>query len=169
MQVRVASHPDIPEIVRLKGAMMETSYPFPVVVADHPEWPPKASARVRQMMDLGIHTFFVIEDPEQPDSDGADAPRLIGSISVEIQLAIPGIQWKGTSAYIGDMYVDPRFRGQGLGRMLMDAALGQARAWDAGTARLSSTPGAVDVYLALGFHFPERDQPELFPMMWMDL
>lgn len=155
-QVRPACVQDITELVRLKAVIMLTAYPFDVDLDEHPDWPDRAGAAIRDMMARGDHGFFVVDDPDRPG-------RLAGCVSASLLRYVPGPTWGPVHAYIGDMCTDTRFRGIGLGRLLMDAALEWCRTKGAQSVRLDATPDAVPVYEKLGFE--GRSGDELFPTM----
>ncbi|SDB81888.1 Ribosomal protein S18 acetylase RimI [Raineyella antarctica] len=149
----MATDADVPEIVRLKALIMTSSYPIEVDLDGHPEWPDRAAAGIRDMLEHPDYTFFV--------SDGEDG-RLAGCISAGITHHVPGPEWGPRHAYVADMCVDESRRGQGLGRALMEAALVWCRQRGAQSARLDATPGAVAIYQRLGF---DRSADDLFPAM----
>ncbi|MDN5726048.1 MAG: GNAT family N-acetyltransferase [Propionibacteriales bacterium] len=153
MQVRAATPDDIDEIIRLKALIMTTSYPFAVDLASRPDWAPRAAAVITHMMADDQHAFFVVDAP---------AGRLAGCVSGTVTLSVPGLDWGPWHANLGDMCTDVAYRGQGIGRALMDAALDWCRSKGAHTVRVQSTPGAVEVYERLGF--ARRDE-ELFPTL----
>lgn len=146
----------MPEIVRLKALIMTTSYPFDVRLADHPDWPERASAGIRTMIDHPDYTFLVAGPA------GRAGGRLAGCLSVGLTYHVPGPQWGGRHAYVADMCTDEPYRGRGLGRVLMAAALDWCRDRGAQTVRLDATPSAVAFYEHLGF---ERGEDRLFPSM----
>ncbi|QGF23037.1 GNAT family N-acetyltransferase [Raineyella fluvialis] len=153
MQVRNATAMDVPEIVRLKALILTSSYPFDVRLDEHPDWPQRAAAGITDMLEHPDYTFFVID--EEPG-------RLAGCISAGITHHVPGPEWGARHAYIADMCTDEPYRGQGLGRALMQAALDWCRQHGAQSARLDATPGAVEVYRRFGF---DLRADELFPAM----
>ena len=54
-------------------------------------------------------------------------------------------------AWIGMMLVDPEFRGRGIARRLMGAAIDSIRAKGIATIGLDATPAGMPVYSKLGF------------------
>jgi len=61
---------------------------------------------------------------------------------------------------LSKMAVDPRYRGRGIGRRLLEHAIGQARAMGAKSIFLGSStklPAAVHLYETLGFLHVDRD------------
>ncbi len=149
----MATNEDVPEIVRLKALIMTSAYPIEVDLEGHPGWPEQAATAIREMLDHPDYTFFV--------SDGEHG-RLAGCISAGITHHVPGPEWGPRHAYVADMCVDEPYRGQGLGRLLMETALDWCRRRGAQSARLDATPGAVSVYERLGF---DRRADDLFPAM----
>jgi ribosomal protein S18 acetylase RimI-like enzyme len=81
-----------------------------------------------------------------------DVPRVIGTYQVTI---IPGIAKRGRRrAKIESVHVDPAYRGQGVGRMMIAAAIEHARAHGVGIVELTSQKSRVDAhrfYRGLGF------------------
>ena len=66
----------------------------------------------------------------------------------------------GCKAWIEDVVVDNAYRGQGLGRMLVEEAIEQARGWGAETLMLTSNPkriAANALYRSLGFEPKETN------------
>ena len=66
----------------------------------------------------------------------------------------------GSKAWIEDVVVDNAYRGQGLGRMLVEEAIEQARGWGAQTLMLTSNPkriAANALYCSLGFEPKETN------------
>lgn len=66
----------------------------------------------------------------------------------------------GSKAWIEDVVVDNAYRGQGLGRMLVAEAIGQAREWGAQTLMLTSNPKRIvanALYRSLGFEPKETN------------
>lgn len=57
----------------------------------------------------------------------------------------------GASAWIGNLIVEPGFRGQGIGRALMEHGLDHLRARGASTVRLEGDPAGIPLYRKLGF------------------
>lgn len=62
-----------------------------------------------------------------------------------------GIAEGGTSAEINAFFIDPDFQGRGLGRVLWDSVLAQAREKGVIRLHLASDPFAVPFYEKLGF------------------
>ena len=84
--------------------------------------------RYRELLSTGeVRVLLSGEGP-----DGFAQLHLQGSVYTE-----------GPEAYLGELYVVPEKRGQGLGRALMDAAMDAARA--AGAEHMSLVTGETDV------------------------
>lgn len=162
MHARPATPADIDEIVRLKQIIMTTAYPFEVDLDAHPDWPTRAAAAVAEMMTQAHHAFFVVDAP----GSTPEQPRLAGCLSAAIVRYIPGPDWGARHGYLGDMCTDIPFRGQGLGRVLMDAALAWLREQGAESVRLEATPSAVPIYAAMGF---EQHEAGRFATMTREL
>lgn len=157
----MATPADIGEIVRLKALIIASSYPAGTRtdLDAHPEWPARASAAIADMMGLEAHEFFVATT-----ADGTVA----GCIGVTLLRYVPGLSWGARHAYVSDMCTDEPYRGLGVGRLLMHAALDWARERETESVRLDATPSAIPVYERLGFERQGGD--ELFPtmMLWFD-
>lgn len=85
---------------------------------------------------------------------GGDGPDGLALIRLR-----PSLWNADMEAYLAELYVVPRRRGQGLGRALMDAAMHEARARGAGTMDLGtseSDTAARHLYERLGFTNRER-------------
>jgi GNAT superfamily N-acetyltransferase len=107
---------------------------------DEPAPPPSALAeRMRQLLDGG--DTLVLLAGEGPD----------GLAVLRFRAAI----WStGLECYLAELYVSPAWRGQGLGRALMEAALAQARHRGADTMNIEvDEPDLVArrLYESLGF------------------
>ena len=107
---------------------------------DEPAPPPSALAeRLRQLIEGGDTTVLL----------GGDGPD--GLAVLRFRAAI----WSdGLECYLAELYVTPATRGRGLGRALMQAALGEARARGADTMDIGvDEPDLVarHLYESLGF------------------
>jgi GNAT superfamily N-acetyltransferase len=59
--------------------------------------------------------------------------------------------WFGPSGWIGNLIVEPPFRGRGIGRALMEHGLDHLRKRGAKTVRLEADPPGIPLYRKLGF------------------
>ncbi len=91
--------------------------------------------------------------PAAPDAPGGLGARADGAIVGSLTLVLVRIP-TGIRAIIEDVVVDEQVRGQGVGRLLNEAALALARDAGAVTVDLTSRPSreaANRLYLRLGF------------------
>jgi ribosomal protein S18 acetylase RimI-like enzyme len=103
--VRRAGPEDAPEVARLLHDFnTEFDEPSPGV--------PYMTDRTRELMANGEVTILLAGD----GPDGISVLRLR-----------PGLWSDGAEAYLQELYVDPKLRGQGLGRALMEATIAAAR------------------------------------------
>jgi ribosomal protein S18 acetylase RimI-like enzyme len=131
-QIRLADRDDADAIGRLLCAFnREFDEPAPE--------PPALAERVRQLLDGG-DTLVVLA------GDGPD-----GLAVLRFRAAI----WSaGLESYLAELYVVPARRGQGLGRLLMEAALGEAADRGADTMDIGVDEpdlAARRLYESLGF------------------
>lgn len=159
VKVRPARDGDVAEIIRLKGELIGT-YAADLDLADYPDWPERAGAGLRDLLNRDTHRFIVAQD---------DSGALIGCVSAQLELTIPGPRWSGVHGVISDMYVDPASRSRGVARAMTGELLAWCRERGCRSVRLHSTPMAVPVYERLGFHVGvPKPGDERFPVMWID-
>jgi ribosomal protein S18 acetylase RimI-like enzyme len=96
--------------------------------------------------------------PEADPREGAFVAEIDGAIVGFAQVEPPA--WNGRAA-VRHLYVSPPYRGQGVGKALLDALAGQARA--SGTRCLwvetqNVNYPAVQFYLAMGFYLSGLDE-----------
>ena len=118
---------------------------------------------------LGFSLCFQGFDEELRTLPGMYAPprgRLLLATEGEAPAGCVGLhEWEAGIAEMKRLYVAPAFRGHGLGRVLTDAALAEARALGYGSVRLDTIPSlmqpAIALYRELGFGEipPYRDNP----------
>jgi len=93
-----------------------------------------------------------LSDPQCTILVGRHGSEVIGCVQLNV---ISGLSYKGTKrALIEDMRVRADFRGQGLGRKLLDAALQQAKSSGCGLAELFAHADRLEAhkfYEACGF------------------
>lgn len=143
--VRRAEHSDIPEIVRLKGLLMEDGWPWHIELDD--AWRERCAAAAATLLDSPNYACFVIDAEE---GAGPGTP-LASIVSTSVEQHLPGPDGSGRSAYLGDMSTDLVFRGRGYGKTLLDAALAWCREQDAGWVSLFSTESGHSLYRKAGF------------------
>lgn len=103
---------------------------------------------VEAIVHSGCTTLLVARDPVQ-------GGRIVGSLTLAV-FRIP----TGTRAWIEDVVVDSRARGQGVGEALSREALVRAAAQGARTVELTSRPSreaANRLYRRLGFELRETN------------
>lgn len=118
---------------------------------------------------LGFSLCFQGFDEELRALPGIYAPprgRLLFAIEDGVPAGCAGLhEWDAAAAEIKRLYVRPAFRGRGLGRVLTDAALTDARALGYRSVRLDTIPSmmqsAIALYRELGFReiAPYRENP----------
>ena len=137
--VRAAADGDIPRILEL--------YQELVITTSQVELKPSVSIddyqRVfTEIQDMPGYEFLVVED------DGAVAGTMV--LLIVPNLSHGALPW----ALVENMVVDPRYRRQGLGRLLMDYAITRAREAGCYKITLSSNkkrPEAHQFYRSSGF------------------
>lgn len=143
--VRRAEHPDISEIVRLKGLLMEDGWPWPIELDD--AWRERCAEAAASLLDSPHYACFVIDARK---GAGPGTP-LASIVSTSVEQHLPGPTGSGRSAYLGDMSTDITFRGRGYGTALLDAALAWCREQEAGWVSLFSTESGHALYRKAGF------------------
>ena len=118
---------------------------------------------------LGFSLCFQGFDEELRELPGMYAPprgRLLLAIEDERPAGCVGLHpWDGEAAEMKRLYVRPAFRGRGLGRILTEAALAEARSIGYRSIRLdtiaSLMQSAIALYRDLGFREipPYRSNP----------
>jgi len=118
---------------------------------------------------LGFSLCFQGFDEELRTLPGMYAPprgRLLLAMEGDAPAGCVGLhEWNAQIAEMKRLYVRPAFRGRGLGRILTDAALADARALGYRSIRLDTIPTlmqpAIALYRELGFREipPYRDNP----------
>lgn len=123
---------------------------------------------------IGSFRDYLDGDSPTDDSIAKTVAKLIEDSSTDFLLAgEPGVGfaqiryrpsvWTGSDdAWLEDVFVLDRARGEGIGRMLVEAAIGRARKRGCGRIQLESNAAnepAVGLYESVGFsqsHLPER-------------
>ena len=118
---------------------------------------------------LGFSLCFQGFDEELRALPGMYAPprgRLLLATEDDAPAGCVGLhEWDAQVAEMKRLYVRPTFRGRGLGRVLTDAALAEARALGYRSVRLDTVPSlmqpAIALYRELGFREipPYRENP----------
>lgn len=70
-------------------------------------------------------------------------------------------------AEVEDFFVEPRFQGRGVGRMLMETLLDAARAAGAEVLEVDADPNAEAIYARLGFETFTRSPSGSIPDRWL--
>ena len=105
----------------------------------------RMAGEVRRYLASGQWSIWVAEDP-------AGARRLIANAFMQRVDKVPRpYQRPGSWGYITNVYVDPAWRDQGLGRAVMDVAIASARDEGLDTLLLWPSPRAVPFYERAGF------------------
>jgi GNAT superfamily N-acetyltransferase len=80
----------------------------------------------------------------------------------------PAIWSSGLECYLAELYVRPSYRGRGLGRALMEAALREARERGAGTMEIGvDEPDLVARRLYESLGFSNRSGGDTGPIMYL--
>jgi GNAT superfamily N-acetyltransferase len=109
---------------------------------DREEFDAEFAAFLRETLDGGQWAVWLAE------ADGA----AVGTISVQRVAAVP-TPWQTTRGwgYVTSVQVAPDWRGRGVGRLLMNAALAWAREGGLELVHLWPSPDSVAFYRAVGF------------------
>jgi ribosomal protein S18 acetylase RimI-like enzyme len=102
--------------------------------------PPPTEVELREMVDAPGTVLFVARD---------DSGAIVGTLTLVV-FRIP----TGVRAWIEDVIADPAASGQGIGRLLNQAALDEARRRGARNVDLTSRPSreaANHIYKSMGF------------------
>jgi ribosomal protein S18 acetylase RimI-like enzyme len=102
--------------------------------------PPPTVEQVREMVDAPGTVLFIARD---------EAGRIVGTLTL-VLFRIP----TGIRAWIEDVIADPAAAGQGVGRLLNQAALDESRRRGARNVDLTSRPSreaANHIYRSMGF------------------
>lgn len=118
-----------------------------------------AEPRVRRLEERDIDTALALTDLEGWGYTRADIARLLtlspqGCFAVEIEGRVVGVLTTTTYervAFLGAVIVSPEHRGQGIGRLLMQAALMHLAMSGVETVRLNAYLDVVKFYERLGF------------------
>jgi ribosomal protein S18 acetylase RimI-like enzyme len=108
--------------------------------------PPPSAAEVREMVAAPGTVLFVARD---------DDDRIVGTLTL-VLFRIP----TGIRAWIEDVIADPAASGQGIGKLLTQAALDEARRRGARNVDLTSRPSreaANHIYSSMGFEQRETN------------
>ena len=141
-RVRSATAADADEIARLRwNFSQEWHEPTEAEVA----FLRRMAGEVRQYLSSGNWSIWVAEDP-------AGARRLIANAFLQRVDKVPRpYQRPGSWGYITNVYVDPAWRDQGIGRAVMDVAIASAREEGLDTLLLWPSERAIPFYERAGF------------------
>jgi ribosomal protein S18 acetylase RimI-like enzyme len=127
---------------------------------DEPAPPPvELAARLKELVQ-GDHVTVLLAHAHGTDTDAGEA------VGVAVMRVQPSVWSRAHEAYLAELYVVPRRRGQGYGRELISAAMGAARERGADYAFLITSEDdrlAQRLYEAAGFR---RTEGEGGPVMW---
>jgi GNAT superfamily N-acetyltransferase len=94
-----------------------------------------------------------------------DGDRLVGCVWTQVVERVPHPNLRRGErpvVYVTNMYVVPELRSGGIGRALLDAAVGYARELQASAAILWPSPRSISFYRRAGFG--REDAPLLLPL-----
>lgn len=145
---RTAVPDDAAEVVRLGALMFEE-----MGLAPTGPWRTRAEVIATRGLADGTVVAFVIDHPDRP---GALVANAAGTIAERL----PGpLNAAGRAGYIQYVCTERGFRGQGLGRMVMEALVGWYRSEGVEVVELHATADGEPLYRAMGFD--EGDNPAL--------
>jgi ribosomal protein S18 acetylase RimI-like enzyme len=105
----------------------------------------------------------VWKDWVQRSSSSDDAVTFLASVPEGGLVGMVGSTWKEGDTVLGAMWVEPRFRGLGVGRLLLDTVLAWSDSIHQGSkVRLyvaPTQPAAVQLYESRGFVKSGKDYP----------
>ncbi|WP_343124803.1 GNAT family N-acetyltransferase [Verrucomicrobium sp. GAS474] len=135
MNVTEANPADLPALCRLLGILFAQEAEF------QPDAARQQAGLSRILADPGVGTILVLRDEE----------IVVGSVILLYTVST----YLGTrAAVLEDLVVDPSWRGQGGGSLLLDAAIARAKAEDCGRITLLTDPdnaAAQELYWKKGF------------------
>jgi len=137
---RLARPADAPEIVRLRGLMFESMGQD----ASDPTWRTNCRAHLAAELDAGRMMGVVVDAPE---GTGLAA---CGVAEVSVRVPSPRLP-DGSSAYVGSMSTDPRWRRQGMARAILVRLLDELSRRGVTRIELHATPDGAPLYESLGF------------------
>ncbi len=95
---------------------------------------------LRRLYDpVGRHGIFVAE---YSSDDGSDDKKIIGMIVSELRVDPHGF----SEGYIKQLYVKSEFRGQGLGKRLLDALINHLKKLEIQVIKVNVKPGAEETF-----------------------
>lgn len=141
--VRRATAADAREFVRLRRLIYD-AWPFQPDFESEPDWAERCAAVFTDLLRRDTFAAFVIDAPDQ---DGC----LAACVSMSIECHVPGPGSTGRVGYLADMCTDTSYRGRGMGRALLEAALAWAEQQGAGGIHLYATESGQALYTTTGF------------------
>ena len=137
---RAATVEDAPEVVRLGAQMF-----LEMGLDPDGAWRANAERRVAEGLADGSVAAWVVDDPDA-------AGGLAASACATVSRRLPGPHNPhGIAAYVQYVCTEPRHRGHGHGRAVMEALLDWCRAQGARVVELHATPDGEPLYRSLGF------------------
>jgi ribosomal protein S18 acetylase RimI-like enzyme len=106
--------------------------------------------RARDLMETGEGVFFLAGENEDPGS-GTGPSEPLGFAYLQFN---PSLYSRTRDAYLGELYVVPDRRGEGMGRAMMEAVIAEARARDAINISLGTSVDDTEargLYESVGF------------------
>ncbi|MGL4832616.1 MAG: GNAT family N-acetyltransferase [Propionibacteriaceae bacterium] len=146
--IREAAIADVEAIAGLKTKLVATWFDDPSYLAQAPDYPEQLRARISELVVLPTHYYLVAYDGVAP----------VACMSASVHKALPGPDWSGVSAYLGDLYVEADYRGQYLATQMMDLCLAWCREQHAYRASMHSTRMALAMYEKQGWVRPRLEE-----------
>ena len=141
-RIRAATAADADELARLRWNFSQEWHD---PVESEEAFVRRMAGEVRRYLASGEWSIWVAEDP-------ASARRLIANAFLQRVDKVPRPYPRPASwGYVTNVYVDPAWRDQGVGRAVMDVAIAAAREEGLDTLLLWPSPRAVTFYERAGF------------------
>jgi GNAT superfamily N-acetyltransferase len=139
-RTRLARSEDAPEIVRLRGLMFQSMGQD----ASDVTWQANCRSHLETELQLGRMIGVVVDAP------AGTGLAACGVAEVLARVPSPRLP-DGSSAYVGSMSTDPRWRRQGMARAILLRLLDELRQRGVNRVELHATPDGAPLYESIGF------------------